>query len=179
MIDFDVISKLAEDAGFDHYAKLDCTTLKLLEDVRSMCKADACHAYGKNWTCPPACGDLDACRERIAGYREGIIVQTVGELEDQFDFEGMMETEGRHKENFTKLHQALREQYPNLLPLSSGGCRICATCTYPDAPCRFPEKAFSSMEGYGLLVSQVCEDNNIKYYYGPGTLAYTACFLID
>ena len=34
------------------------------------------------------------------------------------------------------------------------------------------------MEGYGLLVSQVCQDNDLKYYYGPNTVTYTALFLI-
>ena len=39
-------------------------------------------------------------------------------------------------------------------------------------------KALSAMEGYGLLVSQVCQDNDLKYYYGPNTVTYTALFLI-
>ena len=34
------------------------------------------------------------------------------------------------------------------------------------------------MEGYGLLVSQVCRDNGIEYYYGKNTVTYTGLFLI-
>ena len=39
-------------------------------------------------------GTLEECGEDISGYTRGIIVQTKGELEDEFDGEGMMETEG-------------------------------------------------------------------------------------
>jgi hypothetical protein len=35
------------------------------------------------------------------------------------------------------------------------------------------------MEAYGLLVTQICTDNGMKYYYGPDTLAYTSCFLLE
>ena len=34
------------------------------------------------------------------------------------------------------------------------------------------------MEGYGLLVSQVCKDNQMQYYYGPNTVTYTSLFLV-
>ena len=52
------------------------------------------------------------------------------------------------------------------------------TCTCPDAPCRFPDQAFSSMEAYGMLVMQVCQANHLDYYYGPGKIAYTSCYLL-
>ena len=35
------------------------------------------------------------------------------------------------------------------------------------------------MEAYGLVVSQVCQDSGLPYYYGPQTITYTACVLID
>lgn len=59
------------------------------------------------------------------------------------------------------------------------GFTICSQCTYPDSPSRFPDKAIPSMEAYGLLVSKVCEKSGLPYYYGPKTLTYTSCVLID
>ena len=35
------------------------------------------------------------------------------------------------------------------------------------------------MEGLGMIVSDVCKANGMKYYYGPGTLTYTGCVLTD
>ena len=133
------LQSLGQDAGFTHIAPLDCSTIRLMPDVRQMCAANTCHMYGKNWCCPPGCGTLEECEERIRQYRRGILVQTVGELEDSMDGEGMMETEAAHKENFFRLEEALRPLYPAMLPIGSGSCTRCKTCTYPDAPCRFPD----------------------------------------
>ena len=67
-------------------------------------QADTCHKYDKCWSCPPGCGSLEECEAKVRQYKYGIIVQTVGELEDVFDGEGMMETEARHKEYFCLLY---------------------------------------------------------------------------
>lgn len=179
MIDYEALEKLGKESGFTHIAPLDCSTIKLLPDVRQMCASNTCHRYGKNWCCPPGCGTLEECEEKVRKFTHGILVQTVGELEDSLDGEGMMETEAAHKEHFFAMEEALRSLYPGLLPIGAGSCTRCTTCTYPDNPCRFPDKTFASMEAYGMLVTQVCQDNNLPYYYGSCTIAYTSCFLLD
>lgn len=45
----------------------------------------------------------------IDAYQHGIIVQTVGELEDELDGETMMETEALHNEHFLSLEKELRK----------------------------------------------------------------------
>ena len=178
MQNMDALIHMAEEVGFTHAAPLDPATIELKPEVREMCSNGTCSQYGKHWSCPPGCGELDACRERIARYRTGLLVQTVGELEDAFDAETMMETEANHKAHFQQVYAALRKEYPDMLALGAGCCKQCAACTYPDAPCRFPEKMVSSMEAYGMLVLEVCKKNGLQYYYGPNTLAYTSCFLL-
>ena len=130
----------------------------------------------KNWSCPPGCGTLEECEARVRQYTHGILVQTVGNLEDSMDVETMMETEAEHKKHFFALEEQLRAKYPTMLPIGAGCCTRCKECTYPDNPCRFPDKTFASMEAYGMLVTQVCQDNNLTYYYGPCTITYTSCF---
>ena len=58
-----------------------------------------------------------------------------------------------------------------------GACSLCEECTYPDAPCRFPDRMATSMEACGLFVSKVCTDNGLAYNYGQGNMAFTSCFL--
>lgn len=169
---------LALDSGFDKAKPLDVKTLKPMEMVRDMCAADKCHAYGKNWTCPPHCGTLEECNVHMQSYRQGILLQTVGRMQKRIDSRTMMETEQRHMQNFHNFAQKIRQAYPDALCLGAGGCRICGKCAYPE-PCRFPDKACSSMEGYGLFVTQVCKDNDLPYYHGEKTITYTACVLFD
>lgn len=169
----------AINCGFSRCKPLKPATLRPLPQVRQMCQADRCRAWNKSWSCPPACGTLEACTARLTAYREGVLVQTTGMLEDPFDYESMMETEAKHKAAFQKLHRLLRQQFPDLLALGAGCCTLCQSCTYPDTPCRFPEEMTSAMEAYGLMVSQVCKENGLGYNYGENTVTFTSCFLLN
>ena len=177
MMQFREIERLALEAGFTHVVPLAVETIDLKAEVRDMCASGNCHKYGKCWSCPPACGTLEECNDRIRHYSSGVLVQTVGELEDALDGEGMMETEARHKKSFDLLYTELRKAIPHMLALGAGACTRCKVCSYPDAPCRQPDKMVSSMEAYGMLVTEICKRNKLRYYYGANTIAYAGCFL--
>ncbi|MCL2494480.1 MAG: DUF2284 domain-containing protein [Oscillospiraceae bacterium] len=165
--------------GFTSAGPLDAATLLPRQEVRDMCAADRCRHYGKSWTCPPACPSLEENRALLAKYKSGILVQTTGTPEDEFDLEGMVEIGREHMRRFHALHKMLREDYPRLLALGAGACELCGACTYPAAPCRHPEDALTSMEAFGLVVSDACTANGLKYNYGPGTMTFTGCFLVE
>lgn len=170
--------KKALELGFSAAVPVNVDTLQPREDVRAMCAADKCRAFGKNWTCPPHCGTLEECRAQIHSYSQGILLQTVGKLEKAIDTKAYRRTEEKHLELFHQLSRQIRSIHPEALCLGAGGCRICKVCAYPEA-CRHPEIACSSMEGYGLFVTQVCRDHNLPYHYGERTITYTACILFD
>jgi len=170
---------MASDLGFSHFGPLNMSALTPLTEVREMCSSDRCHAYGNSWSCPPACGSLEFTSRRMAEYRKGILVQTTGNLEDDFDIQGISQTEQQHKAAFQTLVRQFRQAEPDCLPLSAGTCRICIRCTYPDRPCRFPNRKISSMEAFGLLVSDVCLKSGLQYNYGPRTITYSSCILFS
>lgn len=167
----------AKELGFDTAAMVDPGMLEAREDVRAMCAADKCGAYGKNWTCPPAVGTIQECQKQMRQYQSGILLQSVGCMTKAIDSKCYRETERRHMKNFYAFAEEIRKEYPTALCLGAGGCRICKQCAYPE-PCRFPEKAMSSMEGYGLFVTQVCRDAGVPYSYGERTITYTALVLL-
>ena len=144
-----------------------------------MCRADKCNKYNRQWTCPPACGTLEEIREKAKQYDWGLLIQTTAMMEDQFDAETMMEAMEDQRVHFLELLERIREQEPgiDMLPMSSGGCDHCTRCTYPSAPCRFPDKAYPSMEAYGLLVSDSCKSAGVEYYYGKNTITFSSCVL--
>ena len=165
------------EIGFEHAAMFDPSQLEFRQDVREMCNANQCQQYGKNWACPPACGSVSDSVEKAKGYRNAVMLQTTAFLEDSFDIETMMQAASDHKERFAKAVDLMRQSHPDCLPMGAGGCNICRKCTYPDAPCRFPERAFTSMEAYGLYVAGECKKAGLEYNYGPGSLTYSSCIL--
>lgn len=175
------VKELKEQAislGFSNASELNIASLVFMPEVRQMCNSDLCHSFNKNWMCPPAIGTLESAAERVKEYNFGMIVQTTAVMEDEFDYETIQSTEKKHKDNFFKLITELKKNYSYILPMSAGTCSICSKCTYPDQPCRFPDKAIGSMESYGLWVSKVCEMSSIPYYYGKNTLTFTSCYLL-
>lgn len=175
---FESLRTLALEQGFSHVGQLNMAALKFLPEIRAMCNADKCRNYGRCWTCPPYCGSLESISEKAKGYSWGILLQSTGQMEDDFDYETMLETQKLQKERFSGLCKLLREQSTDILPMSAGGCDLCESCGCPDTPCRFPDLATPSMEAYGLFVSDVCSASGLGYYYGPSTITFTCCILL-
>ena len=178
MLNTNKLAVLASESGFSYAAPLDVATLEFLPEVRDMCNAKQCDRYNTSWSCPPACPSLEEMRDLVKSYESGVLVQTVGDLEDSYDWEGIMEAGARHKTNFGKMWDTLEEEFPSLFAMGAGACMLCPRCSYPDNPCRFPKRMSASMEACGLFVSKVCTDNNLKYNYGPEKIVFTSCFLL-
>ncbi len=168
---------LMRGIGFDEVGIMDAAKIKLLPEVRAMCAANRCGAYGKKWCCPPGCGTLEECEERVRRFEKAVVMLTVTHLEDSFDFEGMQEGSRHHRGLFQKAMETAREGGQEILPLGSGGCGGCEICTYPDAPCRFPEKFTVPMEAYGIMVSDVCRATGLHYCGGNSTVTYVSAIL--
>ena len=129
--------------------------------------------------CPPELPSAVDVMAKIRSYEHVLWYQTVSPLEDSFDIEGMMSA----KDNHVLLSHRLRKQTQSLLPedtlhLSCGGCHLCPTCAKEDGePCRMPEKAMSSLEGYCVDVYNTTKDTELKYINGQNTVTYFGAIL--
>ena len=101
----------ARALGFSHAAPLDTAKLSAREDVRAMCAANTCRAYGKNWTCPPHCGTLEDCEYQMRQYSRGILLQTVGITRKAVDTKAYRETERQHLRQFYALSAAVKGKH--------------------------------------------------------------------
>ena len=64
------------------------------------------------------------------------------------------------------------------LHLSCGGCHLCETCAKKtNEPCRHPDKALSSLEGYGINVYETVKNTPLKYINGQNTVTYFGMLL--
>lgn len=171
--------KLALEAGFTYSAPLAMDSLIFRPEVREMCSSDRCRSYGRSWSCPPAAGSLERAEELASLYKRGILVQTVGETGGGFDMTAVNELMQRHSRCFDTLVRQLRLFFPGCMPMGAGACSLCRSCTYPDRPCRHPDRMHPSMEAYGLLVSDVAVRSGLGYNYGENTVSFTSCVLTD
>lgn len=170
---------LAEAAGATHVRVIDPACMQVHADVRQACAVNACGKYGRCWTCPPAVGELDALGARLRSYHIGLLIQNIYHLEDSWDFEGMQEGAHAHNMMMRALARHLHDAgVTAVLPLGCGGCGYCERCTHPDAPCRAPEHALASIEGYGVDVKQLVEAYGMHYINGVNTVSYVGAVLV-
>jgi len=173
----ETLENIAREIGFEYTGVTEASNLQTLPEVRDMCASGTCQVYGKSWACPPACGPIEEFQQKIDQFDNCFVVQTVGQMEDEFDFETIMETSEKHKERFTEFALRVSELDAKTMFLAAGTCTICKECSYPDAPCRFPDKCMSSMEAAGLVVADVCTKAGVEYNHGKNTMAYSSCVL--
>ena len=162
---------------FHEYALADTDVLKFQEGVAASCRMNYCGMYNRTWMCPPAVGNWQELEKEFRKYRRFFVFTTKHDIEDSFDIEGMGRGKDEHKLVQDRVQEALRGLPCRIL--GAGGCGICKTCTYPDAPCRFPDKAVPSMEACGINVVELSRDVGIHYINGQNTVTYFSMVFFD
>ncbi len=172
------IEEKQQELGIHQFGFTTTDRLAINQGVRELCEMNSCGRYGRSWACPPAVGPLEECRAKIMAYENVFVYTTVHELEDSYDFEGMMEGKDAHEEISKEVVAYFDTLYPGKkLILSGDGCNRCGTCTYPDAPCRFPGEIYPTVESYGVEVYQLAKVVKINYINGKDTVTYFSCIM--
>lgn len=170
----------AQSLGIHAAAIISVKDIAFRRDFRDACVQNACGKYGACWMCPPDIGDIDEMICRAKTFQHGFFFQTVGQLEDSFDIEGMQDAAKRQND----LAQALWEQVEPILGtcirLGAGGCHRCERCARVDnLPCRHPQLALASLEAYGIAVSELASLCGMDYINGVNTVTYFGGFLYN
>jgi len=169
------ILKLCTEIGVTKAVEIKVSALVPEAGLHFYCEQNYCGRFGKNYTCPPSIGHIDDLIRQVESYDTAVIWQNVYALEDSFDFEGMADGAEKHNAITQKLakqiYNALGRE--NVLVLTAGGCSICTPCAIvTDEPCRNPLEALSSLEAYGINVTQLCEASGLSYMGGANTVTY-------
>mgnify|MGYP001286111530 CR=1 FL=1 len=170
--DFFLTPERMAELGVWQYGSVPTDKIPFSEAARKMCEDNVCRSYGTSWACPPAVGTVAECRERCLAYTDLLVFSGCYPLEDSFDYEGMVAAAGEFKNTCGRLYEEVKKTVSDFLLLSNGKCSRCSACTYPDAPCRFPEQLYPALEGYGVLVSELAAKAKINYINGANTVTY-------
>ena len=163
------LTALALDIGFECASEFDAGKLTFSPEVRGMCASGRCKRYGKCWSCPPACGTIEALEARAGKFSRCVLVQTVSKLDGDFDVEGLRAAEALHKRRFDTLtRQARLITRGDCLPMGAGSCTRCVKCTYPDKPCRPSRQALAEYGGLRHTRVQRMQKRRARLLSRPG-----------
>lgn len=174
------IIEKCETFGVFKAAIIDVEEIPFDKNLRTYCEANSCGCFGKNYACPPSIGDVDSVISEAKSYRTALVFQTVHQIEDSFDFEGMTEAVAKHSKAAEALDAEINKEYSGYLKLTAGACNICTVCSQiENKPCRFPDKAVSSLEAYCMDVTVLAKVCGMKYINGQNTVTYFGVFLFQ
>ena len=91
----------------------------------------------------------------------------------------MLSTRREHENITAAIEQFIKSQGTGCMALSTESCDICETCTYPDAPCRFPEKMHPCVESHGIIVSELAEKYNLDFTLSPNQILWFGILFIE
>lgn len=177
----DHIAELALSLGAYRASVIPVDAIETDAAFRDLCAANVCGNYGRNWMCPPDVGDIRELMAVLRTYPYALVYQTVSELEDSYDFEGMMDAGARHNRLMAELRTKLKDEpLIRTLHLGAGGCRMCEVCAKRTGePCRHPDLAIASLETYGVNVSKLASAAGMKYINGKDTVTYFGAVLFE
>ncbi|MFH1512558.1 MAG: DUF2284 domain-containing protein [Bacillota bacterium] len=168
------LAKLTVSCGAGKAAVILKNRVVLSADFREICKGNACGNFGKCHMCPPDVGEIGDLIKRVREFDTAVMYQSVYELDDSFDFEGMQSAGASFNNTARRIQEMaggmLRRRW---LHLAAGGCRGCEICAKREnMPCRAPEQALASLEAYGVDVYQTAVNAGLAYGNGADTVTY-------
>jgi len=149
------------------------------KEVRDLCEGNCCGMYNKSWACPPAVGSIEVCIEKCHAYDKAMLFTTATEVASSFDMKGWMRARVEHEALTDQVADVFRRYDENALILSTEGCTVCKKCTYPDAPCRFPDRMYPATESFAIMVMQMAPALKVKYNNGVNTVTYFSLILFN
>ena len=101
----------------------------------------------------------------------------MSEVPDIADLEGTLEARADHEEITRQVNGLLRDQGAETYPLSTESCAICEQCTYPEGPCRHPDRMFPCVESHGVLLTDTMERFGIDFQAGGNVVTWFSLIL--
>ena len=141
------------------------------ERVRTICKRE-CPRYGNSWSCPPAVGKVEKCRERCMAYGQALFFSSVTEVTDITDMDESLKTKREHEKMTKIIEDYMSSHGLSVYTLSSDSCAICDKCAFPREQCRHPDQMHPCIESHGIVVANLVERCSMDYYMGEHLLLW-------
>ena len=133
--------------------------------LRKYCEVNYCGNYGKNYSCPPACGTPEEMEEKAGRFKNVLVLQTITPVQDITDEQETRVIKHRHNQMTWGLIESLSGKLQDFLPAMAGPCQLCEKCEKgEEKPCRFPNRVASCLSAYCIQVDKLAEACDMPYW---------------
>lgn len=175
-MDRELLEQQMQELPIVQYEFFRTEELTFTDRVRTVCQVE-CPQYGKSWACPPGVGTVEECREKCLSYPNALLITTMTEVGDIANIDEALATRPDHEEITHAVNDLMRAQGVETYVLSTESCAVCDQCSYPDGPCRHPERMFPCVESHGILVTELAEQYGIEFQAGGNIVTWFSLLL--
>ena len=153
--------------------ELDPRELEFSDRVRTVCERE-CPMYGRSWACPPGVGTVAQCRERCLRYPRCLLISSLTEVSDLSNLRETLSTRMPHEALTDQVGELLRREGCEVYILSTEACALCSRCTFPDGPCRHPERMHPCVESHGINLIPTMERLGMAFQFGGNVVSWVS-----
>ena len=161
----DLIENFLKKQAVYQYAFLKSEQVPFDKRVRTGCREN-CAFYGTSWSCPPAVGRIEKCRNRCLRHPEALLFSTFREIPEDAEPAGIRRRDHGHENILRQIDEYISSLGLDVFALSSSVCSICAECGFPRTNCRHADRMHPCMESCGVRVADLAELCSMDYYLG-------------
>ena len=147
------------------YDFIDTSEIEFDNKVRAFCKKE-CSRYGTSWSCPPAIGNIDKCKEKCSKFPKALLFSSIADVLDNAN-----EADISRRKHAQVVKQVVRFLKVNNVPcyaLSSDECALCEKCSYPKKTCLRPEAILPCIESHGIVLLDLTKKHQMDYVMEDG-----------
>lgn len=149
-------------------------------EFRKYCEENRCKQYNANYSCPPLCGTTEEMEEKLASRNYALVLQSTWPIDDYENAQAIREAKRGHNALSLTLADEMRAAGVPCTMVGTGNCTLCNPCAHASGePCRFPERRFSCMSAYCVVVQPLAEKCGMNYQWKPKDLSLYGMILFD
>ncbi len=177
MLDRQKLTEQMAELPLYMYEFIDPRELEFSQRIRYICSHD-CQMYGKSWACPPAVGEVEACKAHCLSFDGCLLLGTITEVSDIASIQETLSTRGDHENLTNQVAEMMAQQGVHPYILSTEACAVCERCAILDGqPCRFPERMHPCIESQGINIIPTLESLGFPFQYGENVVTWYSLLL--
>ena len=167
----DVLQAAARELGFEA-ALIDTAEIHFNPVFRTYCAENRCGQYDANYSCPPACGEVENMAAALQRFSRALVVRSSREIESYEDKETIFKAKKEHNAAMLSLCTMLRGEGACVKMCGASQCLLCATCARTRGePCRDPERRYSCLSAYCIDVAKLAESAGMDFSWSDKKLS--------
>ena len=178
-MDKERMKEIALEEGFADTEVIPVEKLVFCHEYRRFCEQNDCGNYGKNYACPPACGEPWEMEEKVKKYKYAAVFCSRTQVKDAFDSSETKKVKKMHTAMTLKVLKRYAQEgmQDGGLSIMAGPCNFCDTCRMQEGEaCVHEDMRFSCLSAYCIDASALAKSCGIEISWDGNAVSFFSLY---